>query len=288
MSYMNIDNLYKNQKIMLFKQCYAMEKIHGTSAHIQKTVGGRINFFSGGSQHASFLSLFNQDELIPKLLQKSSAPFTIYGEAYGGKMQGMSKTYGSQLRFVAFEVKIGDSWLNVPKAQEFVVSLGLDFVFYKLINTNIEEIDAERDAPSEQAKRLGMGDNCLREGVVLRPLEEVVFNSGDRAIAKHKADAFKETNTPRKIVDPTTLEVLTKAKDIATEWVTRERLNHILTGNNIELKIENIGKVIPLMQDDITREAKGEVVLSDEAVKEISRATALLIKQESKYQVKEQ
>jgi hypothetical protein len=285
---MNIDNLYKNQKIMLFKQCYAMEKIHGTSAHIQKTVGGRINFFSGGSQHASFLSLFNQDELIPKLLQKSSAPFTIYGEAYGGKMQGMSKTYGSQLRFVAFEVKIGDSWLNVPKAQEFVVSLGLDFVFYKLINTNIEEIDAERDAPSEQAKRLGMGDNCLREGVVLRPLEEVVFNSGDRAIAKHKADAFKETNTPRKIVDPTTLEVLTKAKDIATEWVTRERLNHILTGNNIELKIENIGKVIPLMQDDITREAKGEVVLSDEAVKEISRATALLIKQESKYQVKEQ
>jgi hypothetical protein len=285
---MNIDNLYKNQKIMLFKQCYAMEKIHGTSAHIQKTVEGRINFFSGGSQHASFLSLFNQDELIPKLLQKSSAPFTIYGEAYGGKMQGMSKTYGSELRFVAFEVKIGDSWLNVPKAQEFVVSLGLDFVFYKLINTTIEEIDVERDAPSEQAKRLGVGDNCLREGIVLRPLEEVVFNNGDRAIAKHKADAFKETNTPRKVVDPATLEVLTKAKDIATEWVTRERLNHILTGNNLELKIENIGKVIPLMQNDIAREAKGEVVLSDEAVKEISRATALLIKQESKYQIKEQ
>lgn len=284
MSYMNIDNLYKNQKILLFKQCYAMEKIHGTSAHIQKNKDGNVTFFSGGSKHAEFLSFFNVDELTQKLIEKTSAPFTIYGEAYGGSMQKMRKTYGDTLRFIAFEVKIGDSWLNVPKAHEFVVSLGIDFVHYKLINTTIEEIDAERDAPSEQAKRLGMGDNLTREGIVLRPLEEVVFNNGERAIAKHKADAFKETNTSRKVVDPANLEILTKAKDIATEWVTRERLNHILTGNNIELKIENIGKVIPLMQDDIAREGRGEVILSSEAIKEISRATALLVKEEIKYQ----
>jgi len=56
----------------------------------------------------------------------------------------------------------------------------------------------------------------------------------------------------------------------------------------IELRIENIGKVIPLMQNDIAREGKGEVILSGEAIKEISRATALLIKEEVKYQFKEQ
>jgi hypothetical protein len=283
---MNIDNLYKNQKILLFKQCYAMEKIHGTSAHISKDKDGKISFFSGGSKHTTFLELFNVDELSQKFINKTSAPFTIYGEAYGGKLMGMSKTYGNELRFICFEVKIGASWLNVPKAQEFAVSLGLDFVHYKLINTTIEEIDAEKDAPSVQAQRLGIGNNLTREGIVLRPLEEVVFNNGERAIAKHKADAFKETNTLRKVVDPATLEVLTQAKDIATEWVTRERLNHILTGNNIELIIENIGKVIPLMQNDIAREGKGEVVLSPDAIKEISRATALLIKEEIKYQCK--
>ena len=34
MGYMHIDNLYKNVTIMLFKEAYVLEKIHGTSAHI--------------------------------------------------------------------------------------------------------------------------------------------------------------------------------------------------------------------------------------------------------------
>ena len=30
MGYMHIDNLYKDQRILQFKECYALEKIHGT------------------------------------------------------------------------------------------------------------------------------------------------------------------------------------------------------------------------------------------------------------------
>jgi hypothetical protein len=30
MGYLHIDNLYKSQDILLFKRCYALEKIHGT------------------------------------------------------------------------------------------------------------------------------------------------------------------------------------------------------------------------------------------------------------------
>jgi len=32
MGYLNIDNLYKAQEVLMFRECYAMEKIHGTSA----------------------------------------------------------------------------------------------------------------------------------------------------------------------------------------------------------------------------------------------------------------
>ena len=39
MSYMHIDNLYKNQDILLFKECYALEKIHGTSAGLEFGLG---------------------------------------------------------------------------------------------------------------------------------------------------------------------------------------------------------------------------------------------------------
>jgi len=37
MAYLDIDNLYKEQRILMFKECYAMEKIHGTSAHLSYT-----------------------------------------------------------------------------------------------------------------------------------------------------------------------------------------------------------------------------------------------------------
>jgi len=62
MSYLSIDNLYKNQTILLFKECYAMEKIHGTSAHISYQ-NSNIGFFSGGSKHEDFIKLFNREEL---------------------------------------------------------------------------------------------------------------------------------------------------------------------------------------------------------------------------------
>ena len=40
------------------------------------------------------------------------------------------------------------------------------------------------------------------KGVVLRPLIEVTLNNGDRIICKHKCEEFRETATPRPVVDP--------------------------------------------------------------------------------------
>ena len=34
MGYLHIDNLYKNQTVLAFRRCFALEKVHGTSAHI--------------------------------------------------------------------------------------------------------------------------------------------------------------------------------------------------------------------------------------------------------------
>ena len=282
MGYLDIDNLYKAQDILMFKECYAMEKIHGTSAHIRfdpNSNGGQVSFFSGGCSHEEFIKLFDKPKLETLFRDKGLSAVTfIYGEAYGGKLQGMRKTYGANLKFVTFEVKIGDSWLNLIKAQMFIESLGLEFVYYKQIPTTLEAIDKERDADSVQAVRNGMGEGHPREGIVLRPLDEFTKNNGERVISKHKRDEFMETATPRKILDPTALKVLSDAKAIATEWVTGERLNHILTKGTVETKIENTGKVISLMVDDIVREAKGEIVDSSEVRKEIAKATAVLFK----------
>ena len=171
MSYMHIDNLYKNQDILLFKECYAMEKIHGTSAHVA-WYGLRVKLFAGGSDYFAFKKLFDEPALEAVFKERfADGQVPVFGEAYGGKLQGMSKTYGKVLKFVAFEVRVGKSWLAVPAADDVCAQLGLDFVYYRLIPTTLEAIDAERDAPSAQAVRCGIVDEPkMREGVVLRPL----------------------------------------------------------------------------------------------------------------------
>ena len=63
MGYYSIDNLYKNQDIFLFKECYAMEKIHGTSAHIGVR-DEKIRFFSGGVPPEELVKLFDVNRLL--------------------------------------------------------------------------------------------------------------------------------------------------------------------------------------------------------------------------------
>jgi hypothetical protein len=289
MSYLHIPNLYKSQEILLFKQCFAMEKIDGTSGHLCWSAAknenidrkGNLRFFSGGSDYERFVELFNAEELREKIEAKCvPSPCYIYGEVYGGKMQGMKKVYGEKLKFVVFEVKLGDSWLSVPDAEDVSKSLGLEFVYYKLIPATIEAIDAERDALSEQAKRNMMGDHP-REGIVLRPLIEVTMNNGERIIVKHKTEACRETATSRP-VSPESIKILSDAKAIATEWVTRERLHHIFGHEKIECAVENISKIIPIMIEDILREGSGEIIDSPKARREIGRLTAFYIKEMQK------
>jgi hypothetical protein len=274
MSYMHINNLYKDKSILLFKECYALEKIHGTSAHISFSPGNislidghidgaEIKFFSGGMSHELFLSLFDKDDLLQKFaLIGTKQKAVIYGEAYGGKMQGMKEVYGPDAKFVVFEVKIGDYWLKVPDAEDVTNKLGLEFVHYDRIPCTIEALDAERDKDSVQAFRNGMGWGKKREGIVLRPLIEVTTNDGSRIIAKHKGEAFRETYTARRLdVDP---QVLADAESIAEEWVTPMRLRHVLDAVHVKLGrgvgIEDTGMVIEMMVSDVLREAEGEIV----------------------------
>lgn len=277
MAYMHIENLYKNQTIMMFRQCFALEKIHGTSAHIRFTPGEpMLHFFNGGVPYIQFRDIFD-----PLLLDKFNAiqdeglPVTIYGEAYGGKCQGMKETYGEKLRFTAFEVNRGGKWLSVPRAEAFVKSLGLDFVPYNQIPTNIDRINEERDRDSLVAVKPG----CIREGVVLRPIQEFTLNNGARVICKHKRAEFSERASKRDTdPDPERQVVLDKAEAIAEEWVTPMRLRHVLDKLTGAHDLSNTPQVISAMQEDILREGKDEVLDCRDVHKAIGRATAKLYK----------
>lgn len=277
MGYLHIDNLYKNQHILKFKECYALEKIHGTSANINYS-NGTLNLFSGGESYDKFAKLFDKEALKKKIEEMKLDKIHIYGEAYGGKQQGMSSTYGKDLKFIVFDVKIGDSWLDVPDAEDVANKLGLEFVYYERVSTELEELNKQRDKESTQAIRNGVGSGKVTEGVVLRPLTEMNLKNGDRIIAKHKRDEFKETKTKRE-VNPEQAKLLENAMEIAEEWVTEMRLSHVLDKLPHGINMESTKLVIEAMVEDVYREAKGEIVESREVSKQIGIRTAKLFKQ---------
>lgn len=285
MGYKKIENLYRDKTILtMFKHCFAMEKIHGTSAHL-KFKDNKLTFFSGGEKYESFKKLFNEEELLAKYREKFvDAEVTIYGEAYGGKCQGMSKTYGPNLKFIAFEVTIGDTWLNVTNAEEVSLSFGLEFVDYVLIPTDIDSINAERDKDSTQAIRNGMGEGHMREGVILRPVEEMFKSNDNRIMVKHKRAEFGETKTHREI-SLEELKVISDANAISNEWVTEMRLVHVLDSLVAEgilsdgYGLESTSQVIRAMVNDVYTEAKGEIVESKATMSAIGKATAKLFKE---------
>jgi hypothetical protein len=288
MSYLHIDNLYKPsaQHILLFKEIYAMEKIHGTSAHISWN-DEKLGFFSGGESHDRFVALFDQEALVARL--KALVGFAkaiIYGEAYGGKQQGMADTYGPNLKFVAFDVQINDCWLAVDQAAGFCGAIGIEFVDYVRIPATLAAIDEQRDRPSTQAARNGITGDRIREGVVLRSLLELTLNNGERIIAKHKRDEFRETGRPKPVVSAEKAEVEMRAKAIALDWVTPMRLTHVIDRlvrdrEDKQPALQDIPELIKLMCEDVRREGEGLIVITDEKAfnKAVGSRTVKLLKE---------
>ena len=286
MAYLHLDNLYKNQTILLFKECYAMEKIHGTSAHVGwKFETKQVNYFTG-ENHPLFLTLFDADFIKTKFDEVfPDQDVVIFGEHYGGKCQGMSGTYGKESKFIGFDVKVGDVWLNVPNAEDVCKQFNINFVSYTKIEVNLENLTVERDKMSEQAIRNGMGIGHKREGIVVRPLVEMRTNNGDRVICKYKPEEQMETKTKRE-VSPEQLKVLSDAKEIAEEWVVNLRLEHILQKFPADVSMESMGDIIKAMISDVYREGRDEIVESKPLQKEIGKVTVKLFKQKLQNTIK--
>ena len=278
MGYMHINNLYKDQTLMMFKEVFCLEKVHGSSSHLGWNFEKNdIHYYAGGEKHENFLKVFNHEELITKFRELFPVQnIIVFGEVYGGKQQGMSATYGKVTKFVAFDVKVGDHSLNVPNAADVVAKLGLEFVDYVKTSTDLKDLDFQRDRDSELAVRNGMGGGKLREGIVIRPLIELIGPHG-RLIAKHKRPEFSETRTPRE-VSPETLKVLTEAQEIADEWVTEVRLDHVLQKLPHDIELKDTRLVIDAMIEDVQREGAGEFIPSKEALKAIGAKAAQMFK----------
>lgn len=279
MAYLSIENLYRSkaQEILLFKELYALEKVHGTSANISWKEG-KVSYFPGGESLSKFKSLFNEERLVKHFTELGHEEVVVYGEAYGGSCQKMSYMYGPELRFIVFDVFINNIWLDVPNMDEVATRLEQEVVPWRKIVCDLAAIDNERDRPSEVAVRRGFTEEHVREGVVLRPLAEMFNRYGERMIVKHKHEKFGERKTPQKVEDPSKLKVLTEATAIAEEWVTEMRLEHVLQKLPQGIGLESMQRVLQAMVEDVLKESTGEIVDSKEVRNAINKKTVELFK----------
>jgi len=256
-SYIHIPNTYRPEAapIFLFRTCYALEKVHGTSAHVTWS-DGQLHLSPGGADAASFEALFDRAALADAFRAVGHRRVVVYGEAHGGPVQGQEWRYGPALRFVAFDVLVGARWLDVPRAEAFARRLGVGFVHYAEVPTDLASLDAERDAPSVQAARNGVEGARPREGVVLRPTREFALDGEPprRVIAKHRRDAERETASPRPVGDPASMRVIVDAEAAAEEWATPARLAHVLDKLPAGLTARDTGRVVAAVLEDVLRE----------------------------------
>ena len=161
------------------------------------------------------------------------------------------------------------------------ISLGLEFVHYVKVKTTLDALNAERDAISIQGIRNDMPE-MPREGIVIRPFEEMTLNNGKRLIAKHKSEKFSEVSSPRNVMDLIKLKLIKDGQEIADEWVTHERLKHVLDGlrvKGISIEMSNTGVVVQDMIQDVLKESADEIEMSQQAKKSIGKNTAIMFKQ---------
>jgi hypothetical protein len=197
----------------------------------------------------------------------------FYGEAHGGKLQGMSKHYGKDLKFIVFDVKKNGKWLNVPYAEELTLEMGLKFVPYEMGPLTEEWLDAQRDAPS----KISLTDDAPKEGIVIRAIYENNYEDGYRFIYKHKNAGFRETNSVRSISSDEDVKLWADAEEVALEYVTPMRLSHVL--QKTEYKgVEDTGNVVRAMVNDVLVEEGHDIVWNKKVEKAIGKKTVELLR----------
>ncbi len=266
--------------MQLFKKVFVLQKCHGTSAHIHFDSNG-LCLFSGGAKHDQFEKLFNKEELLSIYKEfYDGKTLTLYGECAGASMQGMKHTYGNELFFIAFDCMLDSRWQNVPSCEFIAKRFNQKFVFYKLVDNTIEELDKYRDWPSQIAAEKGLGERP-EEGVVIRPLQEMFDVQGGRFIKKHKRDPFNENRSPRE-VDPNKAVQVFRGQQVAEEFVTANRLQHVmdqLVVDGFSLCLQHIPILIQYMKKDLEEECSNEIENSIHVQKAVAGKTVSLFKE---------
>lgn len=193
-----IDGKFRNPIVEYLKdnEWIFTEKIDGTNIRVHwdghnVIFGGRTDSAQIPSNlvqklNSLFLGITNEQIFEQKF---GGNPVTIYGEGYGAKIQAGGGLYSENAEFIAFDVKVGDIYLDRQNAEEVLRAFNIPMVpIIQGIDTIQKAVDYVKSKPnsliSKQTKEI--------EGVVGVPKIRLFDVKGDRIIVKVKVRDFVE------------------------------------------------------------------------------------------------
>jgi ATP-dependent RNA circularization protein (DNA/RNA ligase family) len=164
------------------------EKVDGTNIRIIFD-GGTVTY-GGKTDNASIPA-----PLIARLRERfegfaaasaeifSGSRAVLYGEGYGGKIQGGGK-YRQDCDFALFDVRVGDWWLMPHAVLDVAGKFGIEAVPVIGRGTLMDAVEMAKAGIRSQ-----WGD-FQAEGIVARPAVQMFTRNGERIIAKIKTRDF--------------------------------------------------------------------------------------------------
>ena len=188
---------YRNSTIEALKdvEWIFTEKIDGTNIRVHWD-GHRV-MFGGRTDNAQIptsllnvlAELFDGTKNEQVFEQKfGETPVTLYGEGYGAKIQKGGGLYSDTQKFVLFDVRIGESWLERENVEDIAKTFDIDVVPIVLKGTLGEGIAFAKNGFNSLIAK----EEKQAEGIVGVPVCNVRERSGRRVIVKLKYDDLQD------------------------------------------------------------------------------------------------
>jgi len=116
---------------------------------------------------------------------------TIFGEGFGGNIQNpVGKRYNpdGKFDFIMFDVRIGDWWIRYSDMMEFADSLETKLVPIIAVKSLREQIESIKYGVYS---KVAEDKAFYAEGIVCRPLYDILTRNGQRVITKIKYKDFQ-------------------------------------------------------------------------------------------------
>lgn len=161
------------------------EKVDGTNVRViwdgeRVTLGGRTE---NAQLHTGLVQRLQEAFPPERLAAVFDGPAMLCGEGYGEKIQKGGGNYGQGQNFVLFDVWCG-MWLERRNVNDIAHKLEIPSVPVVGVGTCADAVEFVRGKPKS------VWGDFTAEGIVLRPVSELLTRRGDRVITKLKVKDF--------------------------------------------------------------------------------------------------